>query len=185
MITWPYIAGFIDCDGCITKTKVHGRKKHGLQWRYTIVLVQSGNFYEEMQAICKFLQDNCIKNSFVNRPFAKSTLGTTHMINIVVGSQQSMYNLLEKILPYLLFKKQKAIDAKQYLEAHLQKRVPLKEAKKFTTRKNKWQFEEVQQLKKMYTQNHSYVSISNALKKNIPSIAQKLKRLRQNGELTL
>jgi len=162
-ITWPYIAGFIDCDGWIT----HYQPQAG-RTRIMCGLTQSVERSEGMEAIRAFLESNDISAPLNVRK--KNWKSDIRMINITVGARSSVIILLEKVLPYLVLKRdrgQEALELALRLERErLRKRPREEEIETVPTRSRKiWTVEEIEVLK-AYT----------AAGYNLSATAAKLKR---------
>lgn len=162
-VTWPYIAGFIDCDGWIS----HYQPQAG-RTRIVCGLTQSVERREGMEAIRVFLESNGISAPFNVRK--KSWKSDIRMITIAVSARSSVITLLENILPYLVLKRDlghEALQLARRLErTRLCKKPREDEIESTPTRSRRiWTTEEIELLK-TYT----------AAGYNVPAIAAKLKR---------
>jgi len=107
MITWSYLAGFLDGDGWITSSQ----NKNAKTRRFAVGYTQKYTQEIYMREIYKFLLDNEISSSWIYRiSKTKRAPKPTKMINITIRDQESIVRILSEITPFLLIKKGKAID---------------------------------------------------------------------------
>jgi len=117
-INWAYIAGFFDGEGSIVMS-TKGRDTN-IGCRLSI----TNTNYEVLKIIDKFLQSNGIKGQIGSKPDSKpishdngKTYGQTKpCYNWRVGHRIFIIKFLVKTLPYLIVKKQKALEAISYIE---------------------------------------------------------------------
>jgi hypothetical protein len=178
MITWGYIAGFLDGDGWITKTlSKRGRPT------YLAGLTQNETCKQFMVEIHKFLVYNKINAKILlrNKYNCKSKL---KMVNITVKEQKSLVKFLTKIKPFLLIKKDVCNEALQYLKDRICVR---KLTAKCSVDKRKWTTSEYEILKKLVEKNCSNIEISHELNRGTQAVANKISRLelRKNVDWTL
>lgn len=98
-----YMAGIVDADGCISVTN-HPKNKY---WRLTI---NNTN---------KPLMD-WIENKFgvggVNKERRKRPKNHKKVYVFLVAAQKELYEMIKRIEPYLIVKKQKALDCLAFIE---------------------------------------------------------------------
>ena len=84
MISWEYLAGFLDGDGWITSSK----NKNCRTIRYTIGFTQKATCESQMKMICKFLNEREICASIRHR-FSKTPSAPTpvEMVNVIISKQ--------------------------------------------------------------------------------------------------
>ena len=169
MVTWSYIAGFIDCDGWVTKSNE----------RYGIGLTQVDKFEEEMKLISSFLIKNKI-NHVIKKRISNSMIrgkkSKTNMINIFIGEQQSLKNLCIKIKPYSLIKKDKVQKCLDFCSERLNKRGITYDFKS-NKKRNYWSSNEIKILKELHSKGYSNKAIAIELNRNKDSVSHKLYRL--------
>lgn len=174
---WSYLAGFVDCDGCITRSE---KKKYKYaQYTYSVVFTQHSDLEDSMQKIFDFISSHGIKVYFI-RKISNTKLGECKMINLVIKEQTSLIKILELLIPYLLIKKIKAQEALDYLIDLKNKRViPDNRDRK----KRYWTSDEIITMQKLIEGNYSIGAIGKILDRNTNSISQKLskmKKMKQN-----
>ena len=184
---WGYLAGFVDCDGCITKSSK--KEFQYAPYSYSVILTQHILFSSAMKKIQAFLNEEGIGSYFITRK-SNSSFGPCEMINLTIKKQDCLIKLLEKIIPYLLIKKDKAEIALSYLKSLDLKKKEHQEAKKLergtpfkVDRHRKWTEEEIENLISFYLEGKSNTAMSWLLRRNPHSISQKLKRLRDAGRI--
>lgn len=175
MISWPYLAGFLDGDGWITASK----NKNCSTKRYTVAFTQSATTHEQMKAIREFIQMDGIRVGWVNRlSVTPSAPLPVPMINLMVKKQASVVQLLEHLLPHLLIKRGVAEEALTYTKTRLHQRgygliVPINNQRRPWTEK-----EEAQLLKLWDEGNLRTRAIAFELNRTMHSVSQKLAKLR-------
>lgn len=173
MITWPYLAGFVDCDGWITSSK----NKNCSTRRYLIGLTQSAKFEKEMRMIHDFLSVNGIKSGFVRRSISPSSnlKGNYPMVNIHIKAQLSVISFLEETMAFMLIKKDKATECYNYtLDRIIKTRGnPVKSQVK----KKYWSKNETQRLMRLHVEGYSNNVIAEKLERSSNSVGHKLYRL--------
>jgi len=168
MITWGYIAGFLDGDGWITVSK----NKHASTKRYVIGLTQSKHELIAMRKIFRFIKRHGIRATFLERGTFKST---TPMLNIHVKHQKSVVKFIKFVMPFLLIKINKARECLSYTESRLKQRgVGLLDLK--NRKKKYWKESEIKLLLKLQSQYNSNKTIGNILGRSSNSVAHKLLR---------
>lgn len=172
-MNWSYLAGFVDCDGCITRSQ---KKKYKYaQYTYSVVFTQHSDLEDSMQKIFDFISSHGIKVYFI-RKISDTKLGECKMINLVVKEQTSLIKILELLIPHLLIKKAKAQEALDYLVDLKTKRC-LPDNK---DRKNRyWTSDEILSMQKLVDDNYSVGAIGKILDRNTNSISQKISKLKK------
>jgi len=174
-ITWPYIAGFVDCDGWVT-----------FSTKYLIGLTQSSNYIKEMEAISNFLNDNNISNSLTIRDSVSMIRGIKSkkkMVNVMVFKQSSLILLCEKILPYSLIKKDKIINCLDWCEKRKFDRcLDIKNIDKQPTNIY-WKDDEIVKLIEMVELKYAYKRIAYELNRSVDSISSKISKLKNEKVL--
>lgn len=169
MITWGYIAGFIDGDGWISSSITNERTGN---IRYQVGLTQSVRREPRMFDIADFLRSRGIACSFIKRRKNwKSKLG---MINVVINRKSSVVELLTKIRPYLLLKKELANDALIYLKEKARRRAVLPCR---SLNAKKWTLRDLLNLRDYVSSDWTNAMISNKMGRGTNSIALKISRL--------
>ena len=170
MITWSYIAGFIDCDGWITCSK----QKNCRTKKCVIGLTQSIKRENGMKQIYSFLNNNGIRVIWIIRK--KNWKSDIKMINIMVTHQKSLVIILNKVIPYLLFKREKAEDCLKYVLDRIKKHgyVDIKES---PNNRKKWNNNEIKTLIQMVNEGYSNPNIAITLGRTKNSIGKKLNHL--------
>lgn len=173
MITWAYIAGFLDGDGWITVSD----NKNATTQRWTIGFTQSYKKHEFMQILFEFLINNGIKCDIRERIVMGSIHKETKMINIMITTQEAVSLLSKKLIPFLVMKKTLAIQALAYTKNRLKKRgFGLKN--KFQNTNRYWKNEEDIKLNKLNKDGFFNLAIANELNRSVDSVAHRLYRLR-------
>lgn len=170
MITWGYIAGFLDGDGWITKYRSSKN-------RYTCIagITQNENCKYFMEQIYNFLIQNGINARFNIRK-KHNWKSSLKMINITIKEQKSLAYFLRKISPFLLIKKEKCIDTLSYVDSRLKTR----SLKKLPSTKNKklWKDKDLTELLDLVKSGKTNIEISHFLKRGTQSVASKVSKLK-------
>jgi len=175
MISWAYIAGFVDCDGWITNTR-------GKAW--AVGLTQSSVNLEHMSLISKFFDDNDINHTLVERTSNTIIRGDkrqSQMINIMIKHQASLKVLMKKLIPHLLIKKDKAIGCLGWVEDRLDKRGVGKKVKQIQDTNKYWTDGEVERLNLLKRSGYGTRAIAFELSRSMNSISQKLHKMKGKG----
>lgn len=171
MISWPYIAGFLDGDGWVTRSK----NKNCNTYRYTIGLTQKSDQYKSMKSIFMFLKMHGINGNMFKRDSHGSIKGITEMINIYITNQSSLIRLANFLIPHLLIKKDKMVRCEKDLSERRTARglgtANLSKAGK------KWSRAEERILLKMRKDKYSFLAISDRLNRKINTLYKKYFRL--------
>lgn len=173
-ITWPYIAGFIDCDGWISHYKSQGRTRIGCG------LTQSVERREGMEAIRDFLESQGVSTPFNVRD--KSWKSDIKMINIIVSARASVIILLENVVPYLVLKRdiaQEALEVARWLERdRLHRRPRQNEIEVQATRSRlPWTDAEIERLKFYTAAGYNVAATAAMLKRTSYAVAAQRHRL--------
>lgn len=171
MITWQYLAGFLDGDGWITIS---------LRRRYpapTIGFTQHSRERARMIEIAEFLQSNDVMSSVRDRRVMGSIKKETIMTNVMIREQRSVALLLENTIPYLLFKKDKASECLKFLKDKIAKRgIEGTDCPRFTN--HYWTPFEIEELLRLQHEGYSNRAIAQLLERSYDSIGHKLYRLK-------
>ncbi len=135
-LTWEYIAGFFDGEGCIFFLD----KKRLNTKRYVIMHITQGiinNQCHIMERIGEFLQHSGIK-ARINLVKPRPQCGSKGGIKVVVSSAMSCKDWLEAMLPYLTVKRKKAIEAIEFITSEFEQpwMTPRQELEILELRKN-------------------------------------------------
>ena len=173
MISWEYLAGFIDADGCITSCN----KKS-----YCVTMIQTISEKKNMMLMRDFLENNGIKTFNCEREnnnhmFVKN-YDCKNTITIGVKHQKSLLFFLNKIKHHLLLKRDKADEAILWLE----KRIEIREKQKMAPKKqitNKyWSKEEINKMIELLDNGYSNLSVAGILGRSANSVNTKLQRMK-------
>lgn len=174
-VTWPYIAGFIDCDGWITWHK----PKHS-RIRVTCGLTQSVTRMDGMKAIQRYLENQGVSAPLMIRN--KSWKSDIKMVNIRISARASVIKLLENILPYIILKRDLAYEAleitRRLEEERLRKR-PRRDEIEVITAKSKmpWTEEEVELLRTYTADGYNLAAIAAKLQRSCGAVGNQRSRL--------
>ncbi len=173
MITWAYIAGFLDGDGWITVSQ----NKNATTQRWTIGFTQSYKKHEFMQTLFEFLMNNGINCDIKERIVMGSIHKETRMINIMIRTQEAVFLLSKKLIPFLVMKKTLAIHAMTYTKNRMKKR-----GFGLTNKKQKkriyWKESDDNKLKNLINNGFSNLAIANELNRSIDSVGHRLYRIK-------
>lgn len=123
-----------------------------------------------------FLVNNGIKAPMIERTVSNPIKENCEMVNLHIKEQKSVVILLENIIPYLLIKKDLAIEALKYTKERLEKcRCDL--VKHSQEKKKYWESDEIEILINMQNDGYSNNAIANKLNRSKNSVSQKLKKL--------
>jgi len=174
MISWAYLAGFLDGDGWITSSK----NKNCTTRRYLVGFTQKRTECRYMLEMHHFLQANGIRSTVLKR-VSKTPLvpRRVRMIDIHVREQESIVRLLEQLTPHLLIKKEKAMGCIGYLKDRLDKRGALVGPVKQQETNVYWSQAQIQELLQLHAEGHGNRSIASKLNRSMDSVAHKLYRL--------
>lgn len=172
MITWQYLAGFLDGDGWITGSKVKGCSTRS----YTVGFTQSAAV-KEFREIYNFLKSNGLSVSWNERWVRSEKVPKpVLMANISLKEQESVVELLSKLIPHLLIKKKIAQEALSYYKQRLDKRgVGLEVVS--SKAKSSWKRREVSLLQRMKQEGYSTRAICNELGRTFDSVNRKWHQL--------
>ena len=102
-MTWQYIAGFFDGEGCLTIRKRSNYKKGFYSWELNIC--QSLKQSKVLDEIKIFLDREKIKSKIYSSQ--SRNLGKCEMRRLIIGRIREIKNFIDKVLPYLIVKKEK------------------------------------------------------------------------------
>lgn len=112
-ITWQYIGGFFDGEGCIYFNLF--LKNKGKNAHFYAGIYQSENQAKVLYEIQKFLKINKIESHIYIRKNKRN--GTNHKgVSLEMGHRIELLNFLKCIEPYLFVKKQKCKEAIKQLQ---------------------------------------------------------------------
>lgn len=174
-INWAYIAGFLDGDGWITFSK----NKHCDTYYYVVGFTQIATRIDFMREIYKFLQENKVNATFIERD-SKNNIdpkGYTKMINIHIKEIRSLIFVLKNILPFILLKRDKAENCLKYLLEKESKRC-------YGVQKpsgyKSWTKSEIKRLITMHNNGFNHNVIAKSLYRSTNSISQKFDKLKKD-----
>lgn len=175
-VTWPYIAGFLDCDGWIT----WGKPKQG-RIRVTCGLTQSVTRLDGMKTIQTYLKNQGISAPLVFRN--KSWKSDIKMVNIQISARTSIITFLENILPYIILKRDLAYEAlaiaRQLEKDRLRRNPRMAEVEITESRSNlPWSEEEVDLLRKYTADGYNVAAIAAKLQRSCNAVSNQRYRQR-------
>jgi hypothetical protein len=106
-ISWQYIAGFFDGEGCISFNHRRGQNPN---W-YAVQLSMCQKEKAVLIEIQKFLKENQIKSSLYSRK-------DKQMFSLGVGKTGEIIELVNKLLPFLIVKKEKCKKALKFINKY-------------------------------------------------------------------
>jgi len=113
-ITWEYIAGFFDGEGCIS-IKRRSRKEHRHLKRISCNLTQA----EFQGQVIYRIRDFLLRNKIWNKVYRNETGRKNAILHLHIDSHIEMKKFLTKILPFLIVKRKKALTALAYCESKI------------------------------------------------------------------
>lgn len=172
---WAYIAGCVDCDGWISQT---GKDESGAlkkNYAVTVGITQHVSCKDGMERIAEFMRGEGLSVCLVDRD--SNTHHNTPMLNITVKENRSVVELLEKISPYMLFKKEKAEVCISDLKDKMVRLRNVSDATPAAGAKRRyWTPEEVETAHRMKSDGYNLVAIAETLGRSHQSVAQRLDR---------
>jgi len=102
-MSWPYVAGFFDGEGCIFMNHISGR----LTGHYKVTITQSER--PVLQGVAAFLAQNGIDSRIYGRQ--KMTGQRRQLINLIIQRKENVVKFLRFVIPYLWVKRVQAQDA--------------------------------------------------------------------------
>ena len=175
MINWPYLAGFLDGDGWISKSQNRNCKTKAINIGFTQLCIRR-HYMEEIRS---FLLKNNVQCHIYNRK-APSNIhkeGFAMMTNVYIKGIPSVIKFLSETIPFLLIKKQKAKECYKYLLDKEDKRaVPIQLPNGY----KEWDKKEIKMLLYMKRKNFTYNSIAKRLNRSSTSVIKKYFKLK-NG----
>ena len=165
-ITWQYIAGFFDGEGTIFYTNSWAKNrndgKRTIKCKRLVVSVVQGLPQKKViLEIGKFLKKQKIGFTFVK------TIKYIPYLRLDIGIRGNQIYFLEKILPYIIVKKKKAIEGLKFLKSRKNKGV-------FTQR-------EIEIIFKMKKEKKSYKEIGEIIKRHPGNIAHCVNNIKKKN----
>jgi hypothetical protein len=173
MISWAYLAGFLDGDGWITKNK---NKNCGTE-SWTIGWTQTARERVAMTQMRDWMHQRGIRSSMVDRTVKTQILDKSQMVNIHVKEQKSALRLLLNIRSHLLMKKHLAEACITHLRSRIRMRGDTKNPVPTQPTNVRWTRREIVRLKSMHESGYRNRAIASALGRSKHSVAQKLCKL--------
>ena len=170
---YAYYAGCIDCDGSIIS------RNRETSDSYTVNLTQHERSAEEMTDLAKELESYGYTVSFTSR-VAWAEKYDNLMYNINVSSRESVIRLLENLIPYLRFKKEKAEEAVRLLKVMDVKQPIMYGVDDRQAKRRYWTEEEDQILEKLNSEGYSHAGIGKVLNRSRNSVSHRLMRNKVN-----
>lgn len=170
MITWSYIAGFLDGDGWICKYHLKSGRPV-----YVAGMTQVESQKIEMGKIHEFLTLQGVHSAFTSRK-KNNWKSSLKMVNVVVKEQKSLLQFLLKIQKHLLIKRESSNEAIHYLKRRLKTR-QLKSCQSQQTKVN-WSKAEHNKLERYVILGMSNIEISHKLNRSTQSVATQISRLK-------
>jgi intein/homing endonuclease len=110
-LTWEYLAGFFDGEGCLNTGSGSSRRSTGFS---RIFLAQSGpQGLAVLREIQDFLEQYAIQSSLLTRPKVKAHHEAAHILTI--GRRDSLLAFLTAIRGHVRVKKQVVEDTRRFL----------------------------------------------------------------------
>jgi DNA invertase Pin-like site-specific DNA recombinase len=121
-MTWAYIAGFFDGEGCLHAVGGGAHSETTNKAKFRVTIAQSNPIGRDtLQEIADFLQSHCIKAYVLkhhNKKEQRLHPGKRRpMWNLWITQRQSIIWFVEGVFPYLRIKKQKAEDYRREVVA--------------------------------------------------------------------
>lgn len=166
---YSYFAGCIDCDGCIVEVP------HKTCKSFRLNLTQHEQYFMGMQDIVNKLTTYGYTLSF-NKRISWAEKYDSYMYDINIKERKSVIKLLANLIPFLVFKKDKAIMALNYLKERDVK-APLNRGEIFTQSKRRyWTEDEHQELIKLHSEGYTNTGIAKVLNRSRESVGHRLHR---------
>lgn len=103
---YAYIAGFLDADGYITvKIEKSKTNKLGVRGRIRIGFAQSRSRIKVLEKLCKFIKSGIV-----------SQYDHNNMAEYVINDQKAIFDLLIKLEPFIIVKKEQLKLAKEFIQ---------------------------------------------------------------------
>lgn len=166
---YAYLAGCIDCDGCISIQEREGYKI------CTINLTQHDVYKQGIEEIVDDLLKYGYKFSYTNR-VAWAEHSDTIMLNITVKERRSLIQLIPRLIPHLRFKKEKAKEMLEYLVDRDEKRPIIKGRVDTQEKRRYWKDEEHAEMLRLHSEGYSNAGIGKILNRSRESIGHRLCR---------
>lgn len=167
---YAYYAGCIDCDGCIIKRK---RKTAS----FVVNLTQHEISVEDMRNLAEELRAYGYRVSLTSR-VAWADKYDNLMYNINISARDCVIRLLENLIPYLRFKKEKAKEAVRLLKEMNEKQPIMYGHDDKQLKRRYWTEDEDKELVRLNAEGYSHAGIGKILNRSRNSVAQRLQRNR-------
>jgi len=181
MVSWAYIAGFLDGDGWITKSQTYSKHLEVKNYAYRVGMTQLDTCEFAMKEIYDFMINSGIRARWNTREQCSKLNSSGKMINITVKHQESVVKFLKLIRRHLIIKRVLADECISYVEDRLLRREKVKEAgEAVLSRQEKrryWKDDDIDKLKEMRLDGSSNLEIAVQMSRSVASVAHKIKRL--------
>lgn len=108
---WVYLAGFIDADGCICISKDKRKNRKNIRYYCSVTVTNTNN------KIMEWLKENITEIKYYIVNDKKSKYKNAKPVHIwKLTSHDNILFVLEKILPYLVIKKEQAINMIKFIK---------------------------------------------------------------------
>lgn len=164
---YAYLAGCVDCDGWISEKGKNG---------YLVGLTQHIQLWDDMVSIQSDLINDGINARLYERT-SRTGLGNTLMCNLIVQKTTDLLILLPRIIPYLRFKKQKAIDAYVSLCKHSDLNANESDNNMKGSKRKYWNQKEIEELIRLHSEGYNNPAIGIKMNRSTDSVSHKLYRL--------
>lgn len=173
MLSWPYLAGFLDGDGWVTSSK----HKNARTRRYTIGFTQKADKIDFMMAIRDFLVAEGVSVGIVQRLVSSPrVLMPVAMVDLRIGDQKSVAMLSAYLLPYAELKRNILNECHAYVVSRIAKRGVLV-APGFQPTNVYWTPLEVDTLLRFHAEEYGNKAIADLMGRSEDSVSHKLYRL--------
>lgn len=153
LITWEYIAGFFDGEGCIwINKKFNENKRKGRNMVVHVGQIEPNRRIIDL--ISQKLKEENIRHSIVT--IANNPKSKNKYVRIQIQSMGECKRFIEFILQYLIVKKEDAIEALDYISKAKYLWLTNKEKEDIKEMKNNYSAKEIAQI-----MGRSYVTINN------------------------
>ncbi len=166
---YAYLAGAIDCDGCISMTDKDNSVK------CYVNLTQHEVNLKGMEEIRDSLIKYGYRISFTSR-VAWAEKYDNLMYNINVRERATLIRLLPRLIPYFRFKKEKAEQMLAYLLDRDEKRPIIKGKPDTQAKRRYWTDAEHAELIRLHAEGYSNGGIAQKLNRSRESIGNRLSR---------
>jgi hypothetical protein len=172
-VTWEYFAGFLDGDGWITGS----RNRNCRTIKYTVGVTQLLSQKPAMMMLAQFLEAQGVAVQIVER-ISEGILKTkTPMIDIRICEQASLVFILQKIIPHLLMKRDKAEACLRDLQIRREHRAVDVECRAAQPTNVYWTQHDIDSLLALHDAGFGNRAIAARLERSVDSVSKKLHRL--------